>query len=312
MRSERDWLWQGFAILGLGGFWALSPVVYRLLGEAGVPIVHVIFLTGLGLGLGLGAMHLVAGGPKIMRWPNVRFGLGLGVLMNAGFALGLYFAPRVPISLLALIVATSPMSTYGVSLLLGREQPDAARIAALLLGLGACALCIFTRQHAAQGGFSWLALASFSIPLLYTAYNLYSSICWPPGTSPLAVGVSESWASATLFLPLLAFNPPSDAPQSLWAYGLLLAAVLLWLIERLAYFSLIRSVGPVRTVQAVYVSTPAGVLLAAIVFKEVIDVWMWISLALVLVSLWLNRFERKPAGPLSENASRPAIRGLQP
>ena len=291
MRVERSQVSHSLSILGLGGFWALSPVVYRFLRLAGVPIAHVIFLTGLGLGLGLGAFHLLKGGAKILRWPNIRFGLGLGVLMNTGFALGLYFAPRVPVSLLTLIVATSPLSTYGVSLLLGRERPDTARIAALALGFAACALVIFTRGAAAAGGFSWLALASFAIPLTYTAYNLFSSICWPQGTSPLAAGVSESWASAALFLPLLALYPPSAAPQALWAYGLLAAAIALWLVERLAYFSLIKSVGPVRTVQAVYVATPAGMLLAAWIFDEVIDVWMGVSLVLVLVSLWLNRFE---------------------
>ena len=304
MRVERTRLTQGLSILGLGGFWALSPIVYRFLGEAGVPIVHVIFLTGLGLGLGLGACHLLKGGGKILRWPNIRFGLGLGVLMNSGFALGLYFAPRVPVSLLTLIVATSPLSTYGVSLLLGRERPDTARIAALTLGFAACALVIFTRGAAAAGGFSWLALAAFSIPLTYTAYNLFSGIWWPQGTSPLAAGVSESWASAALFLPLLAFYPPSAAPQTLWAYGLLAAAIALWLVERLAYFSLIKSVGPVRTVQAVYVATPAGMLLAAWVFNEVIDMWMWASLILVLVSLWLNRFERqRPVAAIADSAA---------
>ena len=300
MPVDRNWLWQSASILGLGAFWACSPIVYRFLGEAGVPIVHVIFLTGFGLGLGLGAFHLISGGSGALSWPNIRFGLGLGVFMNTGFALGLYFAPRVPVSLLNIIVATSPMSTYGVSLLLGRERPDAARIAALVLGLGACALCIFTRQGAAGGSFSWLAFASFSIPLTYTVYNLFSAIYWPQGTKPLVAGVAESWASAALFLPLLTLYPPSAAPRSLWAYGLLAAAILLWLVERLAYFNLIKSIGPVRTVQAVYVATPAGVLLAASVFNEVIDIWMWIGLGLVLVSLWLNRFERKAAPGLQQ------------
>ena len=312
-QPNSHWLRDGASILGLGAFWACSGIIYRFLGQAGVPIVHVIFLTGFGLGLGLGALHLLSGAAKILRWPNIRFGLGLGILMNSGFALGLYFAPRVQVSLLNLVVATSPMFTYGVSLLLGRERADAARIAGLFLGLGACALCILTRQGAGAGGFSWLAAASFAIPLTYTCYNLFSAIYWPAGVSPLAAGVLESWASAALFLPLLGAYPLSTTPGSPWAYGLLLAAVALWLIERLAYFSLIKNVGPVRTVQAVYVATPAGVMLAAWVFQETIDIWMWISLALVLVSLWLNRFEarglRFEAKRLGQNAPAPATRG---
>ena len=184
-----------------------------------------------------------------------------------------------------MIVATSPMSTCGVSLLLGREKADTARIAAQLLGLAACALLVLSRGNFGAEGLSWLTVAAFAIPLTYTAYNLFSVMYWPQGTSPLAAGVCESWASAVLFLPLILASPPNAAPASLWVYGLLGAAIALWLIERLAYFSLIRSIGPVRTVQAVYVSTPGSVLLVAGVFGEVIDLWMWVSLALVLFSL---------------------------
>jgi hypothetical protein len=62
----------------------------------------------------------------------------------------------------------------------------------------------------------------------------------------------------------------------------------MWVVERVAYFTLINEKGAVYTVQATYVSTPAAVLLAAIFFGGGADKWLWVSLAILMVALYLN------------------------
>eukprot|EP01036_Dinobryon_divergens_P008077 gene8077-10785_t len=62
----------------------------------------------------------------------------------------------------------------------------------------------------------------------------------------------------------------------------------MWVGERIVYFTLIRDRGPVYTVQAIYISAPAGVLYGITFFGEAPDLWLWISLALVILALWLN------------------------
>jgi hypothetical protein len=41
-------------------------------------------------------------------------------------------------------------------------------------------------------------------------------------------------------------------------------------------------------VQATYVSTPVAVVISAVLFGGVTDTWLWVSLALLMVALWLN------------------------
>jgi hypothetical protein len=65
-------------------------------------------------------------------------------------------------------------------------------------------------------------------------------------------------------------------------------AGILWIIERIAFFTLIRDKGAVYTIQAVYVSTPAAVLFAIFFYGGGADIWLWISLAILMLALWLN------------------------
>ena len=62
----------------------------------------------------------------------------------------------------------------------------------------------------------------------------------------------------------------------------------MWVMERVCFFSMIQRFGPVTTVQATYVSTPASVLFGLLMFHESADAWLWLSLALLMLALWLN------------------------
>ena len=71
-------------------------------------------------------------------------------------------------------------------------------------------------------------------------------------------------------------------------YWVLGAVVLMWVVERMAYFILIRDKGAVYTVQATYVATPAAVVIAGVFFGGTQDVWLWVSLAILMMALYLN------------------------
>jgi hypothetical protein len=88
---------------------------------------------------------------------------------------------------------------------------------------------------------------------------------------------------------LLILDWPGQAGHpSLVQHWILLAVTAMWVLERFAYFILIRAKGAVYTVQATYVSTPVAVVISAVLFGGVADTWLWVSLALLMVALWLN------------------------
>ena len=59
--------------LALGLFWGISPSLYRHWGELGMPVSHVIFLTGTGVSGMLRALEQSWGRDPQTMLPDVRF-----------------------------------------------------------------------------------------------------------------------------------------------------------------------------------------------------------------------------------------------
>jgi drug/metabolite transporter (DMT)-like permease len=209
--------------------------------------------------------------------------------MNAPFGLGLILARYVPATEFALIYSTSPLVNYVVALVTRRENATPRRLLAILLGFASTAILILTRQGTLSGEVSWWLVACLSMPLLYTAYNWFATLYWPANEHPFAAGVWESVWSGLLVVPLLLLVAPpwGAAMPEAAAYWTVVLAGLMWVVERISFFTLIREKGAVFTVQAVYLSTPAAVLFAVAFFGGS-DIWLWISLAILMAALYLN------------------------
>ncbi len=283
------------SIIGLGLFWGLSPSLYKFLGEAGIPTAQVIVLTGLGVGLGLYVLQLRQKGRSgLDRRVVWMYGLGCAALLNLAFAASLYFASRLPVTTYALIVSTTPFATYGVALAIGRESVKVWRIAALMTGFIGALVVIVARYGPAGSYANPLAFACFVLPLLFAVYNNFTAAWWPRHAGTLTVGIAKSWTSAALAAPFLLWPGQLAQPRDFgFAYTLIVAATAMWIIERIAYFRLIRTAGPVSTMQAVYISTPGAVVIGAVLFAESPNLWLAVSLALVMIALWFDNQARE-------------------
>src|SRR6185436_14588912 len=120
---------------------------------------------------------------------------------------------------------------------------------------------------------------------------------WPKGADIMMVGATESVFSGLLGIPfMLVLAPPwSETAPMLFSYWTAGLASLLWIVERIAFFTLIREKGALYTIQAIYVSTPAAVLWAIFIFGRPADPWIWVSLAILMFALWLNNSRRRIA-----------------
>ncbi|MBI3671841.1 MAG: DMT family transporter [Rhizobiales bacterium] len=277
-----------FIVLGL--FWGLSPSLYRAMGEAAVPVSHIIAYSGVGVGLALAAAARLTAGRVDLSRPILLYGLGCALLMNVPFGAGLFFARHVPTIELALIMSTAPFFNYVVALVTGRENAAPRRLVAVAAGFLSSVVLILSRQGTLSGQVSWWMVAAFSSPIMYTAYNWFAARYWPARADIMSVGAAESIWSAATVLPIVAIAAPpwSPATPAIFAYWSVLAATLMWIAERIAFFTLIRDKGAVYTIQAVYVATPAAVIFAAVFYGGGSDPWLWLSLAILMVALWLN------------------------
>jgi len=280
--------------ISLGIFWGLSPSLYRFMGEARVPVSHIIVYTGIAVGLALWAVAWSVRGRIDVSRQVVAFGLGCAILMNFPFGLGLLFARHVPATELALIMSTAPIFNYLVALLTRRENAIPRRLMAIGVGFLSSAILILSRQGMLSGEVSWWVIAAFSGPIMYTGYNWFAARYWPEGRDIMSVGAAESVWSGLTALPLLLIFAPPWHPEipGVFAYWSVAVASIMWIVERIAFFTLIRDKGAVYTIQAVYVATPAAVLWAILFFGGGADIWLWASLGLLMLALWLNNSGR--------------------
>jgi drug/metabolite transporter (DMT)-like permease len=280
---------QVLSIVGLGAFWGISPTFYKLMANESIPISHIVVLSGLGVGGGLCLLRWLRTGRIGVSRREALYGLGCGLLLNVPFAMGLWLAKHLPVTVFAVISSMAPFCSYALALLFRREGPSRLRLLALAAGFLSSATLIVTRPEASDLSVSGWMLLALIPTALYAVYGLFASMAWPKGMDTLTAGMVESWASALLALPfLILLQPIAGAGDFHWGYWTVGVITLIWVVERIAYFTMIQRSGPVTTAQAVYVATPAGVVFGAWLFGEQIDLWLIACLALLLAALYLN------------------------
>jgi drug/metabolite transporter (DMT)-like permease len=277
-----------FIFLGL--FWGISQSLYKAMALQDMPISHVIVYAGFGVGAGLVVVAWLSGTRLDFSRQVLWFGLGCAVLLNVPFAIGLYLIRHLPATEMALIVSTAPFFNYAIALATGRENAVPRRLLAVAAGFASSAILILSREGMLSGQISWWTLAAFSAPIMYTGYNWFAAHFWPRDRDVYSIGASESFWSGLLAVPFMLYfaAPWGPSTPELLAYWTVLVAGILWIIERIAFFTLIRDKGAVYTIQAVYVSTPAAVLFAIFFYGGGADIWLWLSLSILMLALWLN------------------------
>ena len=283
--------------MALGLFWGISPSLYRYLAEIRMPETHTIVVSGIGVGSIMFVIAMVKDGWRGLDPRIPVYGTICAFLMNMPFGLNLFLASKVPPTELSIIITMAPFFNYLLALFTRTEQASFQRLVAIAFGFASTVVLIITRQHDQEIGISWWLITAIAVPLMYTAYNFFAATQWPKGANVMQAGAAESLASGLLMLPVLLWLSPPGAVgnPSPHLYVILSAVTLMWVVERIAYFTLVNEKGAVYTVQATYISTPAAVAIGAFFFGGGTDKWLWVSLALLMVALWLNNTGRSSA-----------------
>jgi drug/metabolite transporter (DMT)-like permease len=289
MKTPNHFLY--FMLLGL--FWGISPSVYKHLSTIYMPVTHTIFYTGIGVGIIMLGMVIYKNGLRDMDRRLVFYGLGCATLMNIPFGLNLYLAGFVPPTELAIIITMSPFFNYVLALIGKYENSSPRKLAAIFFGFISTLILILSREGTLSGNLSWPLVASLSIPILYCAYNTFAARAWPKGADTIQAGAFESLWSGLLMLPFIFIFQPigGEGNPDFYNHWTLVAVTLMWVVERIVYFTLITQKGAVYTVQATYVSTPAAVIIGIAFFGGGMDIWLWVSLAVLMVALYFNNSE---------------------
>jgi drug/metabolite transporter (DMT)-like permease len=219
---------------------------------------------------------------RALRGRDVRIAVGLG---GVGYALqaGCYFAAltRIDASLLSLLLYTFPAIVAAAAVVLGRERLDGRRLAALLLASSGLVLVV---AAAGTGALDPVGAAlGLGAACVYSTYILVSEGVAVRMRPTVLSAIVCSGAAATLTVGAAALGElrPSALSAAGWGWLACLGAVSTVAAISL-FFAGLRRVGPTVASILSTVEPLVTVLLAAVVFGEVLSPVQMLGGALVL------------------------------
>lgn len=239
------------------------------------------------------------------HWPWV---LAFGLIEMAGpFLLLSHAETQLPSGLTGLLVATVPLFAVLIALVRGdRSALAPVRLGGLLLGFGGVAVVVAGPGLFPHDGASTLAIGEIMLTaLLYAiapfviAYKL--SDVPSIGTITLAL-----MAIGLGYLPV-ALLTQHEVPTLRSTVSLVLLGVICTAVAFVAFFALIREVGPVRAPLFTYVNPIVALILGTVFLAEPITPGLIIGLPIVLIGCWFAATggRLKPRAPSMPAAPMP-------
>ena len=222
---------------------------------------------------------------------------------------------HLPAGVMALILATIPIFTYGLAVALGVERIERRRLVGVVCGFAGVMLILAPRASLATPDLSFWALLAFLSPVLFAVSHMVVFKYRPPdtGTLPLTVGMliaasaallPAAWLSGDFYVPRV--GDPGIAELIIVVQICTAAA------NYLLFFEIVRRAGPVFFSQVGYVLTLTGMMWAALIFGESYSYWIWGATGLVFASIALTKARVKApdvAAPGSAGRDGPANSG---
>lgn len=292
-------------LLFMGTAWGLSFSLGKIAVENGAKPFGISQFQVMLSGLILLAITLVRRKPMRDMFDKIGF-IFIIAMLGAAIpgVLFYYAAPHVPAGVLSITVALIPLMTYGFSIPLKMEKFSVIRFMGLVFGVIAiCFIALPENSLPNRASLPWILLACISA-LCYAVENIILGFKSAVTIGPIRLAMGMNLIAAIVLLPITlmtdSFFVPSFPPQTV-DY----AVIGLGLITVVAYTMFVMSVamfGPVFASQVGYLVTLAGVFWGILIFDESHSIWIWLSLAAMIIGLALVA----PRDKTPEDQSAPA------
>jgi len=275
-------------LLTMGISWGSTFSLARIATVGGVHPLSLTFYEAAIAGAILLAVSGIRRRRILVTWSLVPFYLAcglLGMVLPAGIFF--YAAAHVPAGILSIALAFVPIITFLASVLLRLERFALWRSAGVVLGMLAIVLLVGPQQ-ADPAQLPWVLLGLLAAGC-YAVFNVMLAVWKPRGATPELVTTGMFVAAALLLIPVLCVAGASTSFG--WPWTKIEWAVLgLGIINAVSYTLFIRLVecaGPVFTSQTANLITLFGVLWGMVIFGEQHSLWVWLSLATMMLALSL-------------------------
>jgi drug/metabolite transporter (DMT)-like permease len=282
--------WPWFLLLFLGIAWGGSFSLAKLAVEGGAhPLGVNYWQTLIGAAVLISYMLVTRQSLPIGR-NYLSFYLICGVLGSVVPGL-LYFYAVIHISpgVLAITIATVPIMTYIAAILMKVERTSILRVFGVCCGVASILLLIVPTESLPDRSAVFWVFVAIAAAACYTGENLIIATRLPQGANAFVV-LGGMLITATLIMTPFVFATNTFVPLS-WpwdssAWAIISLAVLGVVCYGLFIYLVIRA-GPVFASQTAYIVTLSGVFWGILIFDEEHSLWIWVSLAAMLIALVL-------------------------
>lgn len=274
-------------VLSVGAFLGLLTNLAKLaLTSSWQPLPFLFWATLLGGILLFAVAHGVKQSPGRTREHLTYYAVSGLFSFAVPNALSFLSIEHVGASFIAFCLAFPPLLTYALALVLRLESFAVLRGLGIFLGLlGALALALGKGQGQ-DGASLWVAMA-LAAPLFIAVGNIYRSLRWPKGASPLSLapGMMIAAALEVGLYGLITGTPVFTIPLTAPALGFIAAQASVLALTYAIFFYLQKLGGPVALSQIGWVGAFVGAAIAVLFLNEAPPPGLGTAMALIVLGI---------------------------
>jgi drug/metabolite transporter (DMT)-like permease len=294
-RSHPIWPFFALAVMGIG--WGGSFSLLRLARLDGAPAIGVAFYESFGAGALL-LLYMLA---RRAALPLDRIAFRF-YLVSGFFGVGLpvcfvtWSAAYLPVGILSLAMALSPILTYSFSLPFGVERFAPVRVAGIVAGLAGIALVLLPETSLPERSMTGFAAIAFASTVCYAIQNVYIARAAPLGLGALAMSAGTLLVGGGMLIPLMLATDSMIPLLGAWGIQQWAVAgmILVNAVCTIIFLKVILSAGPLFGSLTAYTVTLSGILWGVLLFGERFSLWIWGAVALLFVGVGLVGMRRPP------------------
>jgi drug/metabolite transporter (DMT)-like permease len=273
-------------LLMIGGLWGFFFILIKNTVTSGIHPTAYVFWFCLGSGLVVLIIGLLRGRRPPMSKRHLIYYFRAAALRFTIANAILYAAQgKLPVGVMAVIMAFTPIFTHLVSLIAGVEKLVWLRLWGILFGFVGVLIIVVPKASLPDPSLTIWVLIGFGTPLLHgLAYVFLSDSNRPPDIDSLQLATGTLLAAAAMALPIsLAIGefyilaPPFTNGELTMILHFVLAGFNFY-----GVFELLRIAGPTYMSQSSFLSVIFGVFFGIVLLGEQHSLYIWVAIALIL------------------------------
>jgi len=283
-------------LLMIGGLWGFFFILIKNTVTSGIHPTAYVFWFCLGSGLVVLIIGLLRGRRPPMSKRHLIYYFRAAALRFTIANAILYAAQgKLPVGVMAVIMAFTPIFTHLVSLIAGVEKLAWQRLWGILFGFVGVLIIVVPKASLPDPSLTIWVLIGFGTPLLHgLAYVFLSDSNRPPDIDSLQLATGTLLAAAAMALPIslvigefYILAPPFTNGELTMILHFVLAGFNFY-----GVFELLRIAGPTYMSQSSFLSVIFGVFFGIVLLGEQHSLYIWVAIALILAGVALVNARR--------------------